>query len=112
MKVHVHGIGACWMGATVDHVFGSGMVDLDGGWGMFVPQLLQNIVDFNAFSCVDVQDSKLGFCGRGNYCFNDFGHCANGAIVGWECSVFGKIMMSSGLASSIGFVEIAGIAVD
>ena len=35
MKVHVHGIGACWMGATVDHVFGSGMVDLDGGWGMF-----------------------------------------------------------------------------
>ena len=65
----------------------------------------------NHLSCCDEKGSKFRFRRRGHDKFDDLGNRENCTIESWEGDIFGEEDMGASTASSLCFVEEAGICV-
>ena len=110
MKSHVHCF-QFFQDVVVDDAKCRGVVDLDGGWGLWMAHFRKELSLGYGLLRVDEQCASFGFGRRGHDCFDDLRDGEDGAIVGWIFVVLGEEKMAACSAAGFGFREIGGVAV-
>ena len=81
--VHVDGFGAPLLDGVVGEAGARGVVDLDGGGRLGMPEFFERCSDRYRFSGCHVGSRDFGFCGGPHHISHDFANDMEGAVHGW-----------------------------
>ena len=111
VETHVHCFGAFWHHFSVDDAICHRVVGLQGGGRLLVSHLFQYDAHIHGLPGHYVKRRQFSLCGRGHDMSNDVCNVEDSAIVRGQGCIRGHEKVTTSLAASLWFAQIAGVAV-